>query len=105
MSFGEKMKGVDCNKKGHWIAFFICLGVSLFLMIGAAIVPPPFVIDQSIFKAVGWLFGFAALSQVPALVESGKSATLKHGNTSLTVGDKPSDDDQGDMVEEDDPSA
>lgn len=79
---------VDCNTKAHWISFWICLGITIFLMVGSAIVPPPFVIDKSIFQAVGWLFGFAALSQVPALVESGKSATLKHGNTSLTVGDK-----------------
>lgn len=57
-------------------------------MVGGAIVPPPFVIDQSIFKAVAWLFGFAALSQVPALVNSGKTARLQHGQTTLTVGDK-----------------
>ena len=87
MSLSDKVKGVDCNKKGHWIAFFICLGISIFLMVGAAIVPPPFVIDQSIFRAVAWLFGFAALSQVPAIVESGKTARLQHGNTTLTVGD------------------
>lgn len=83
----EKVKDMDCNKKGHWIAFFVCLTISIFLMVGAAIVPPPFVIDQSIFKAVAWLFGFAALSQVPALVNSGKTARLQHGNTSLTVGE------------------
>ena len=82
-----KGKSVDCNKKGHWIAFFVCLGTSIFLMVGSAIVPPPFVIDASIFKCVAYLLGFAALSQVPALVESGKSARITHGNTSLTVGD------------------
>lgn len=79
---------VDCNTKAHWISFWICLGITIFLMVGSAIVPPPFVIDKSIFQAVGWLFGFAALSQVPALVGSGKTARLQHGNTSLTVGDK-----------------
>lgn len=79
---------VDCNTKAHWISFWVCLAISVFLMVGGAIVPPPFVIDQSIFKAVAWLFGFAALSQVPALVNSGKTARLQHGNTSLTVGDK-----------------
>ena len=85
MGKGDK-KEMDCNTKGHWISFWICLGASIFLMIGSAIVPPPFVIDKSIFTAVGWLFGFAALSQVPALVNSGKTARLQHGNTSLTVG-------------------
>lgn len=79
---------VDCNTKAHWISFWICLGISIFLMVGSAIVPPPFIIDKSIFTAVAWLFGFAALSQLPALVNSGKTAKLQHGNTSLTVGDK-----------------
>ena len=83
------MEKMDCNTKGHWIAFWVCLVVAMFLMIGSAIVPPPFVIDSSIFKAVAWLFGFAALSQVPSIVQSGKSATIKHGNTSLTVGKNP----------------
>lgn len=80
-------KSIDCNKKGHWIAFFVCLGVSIFLMVGSAIVPPPFVIDASIFKCVAYLLGFAALSQVPALVDSGKTARLQHGNLSFTVCD------------------
>lgn len=87
MGFKEKFKSMDCNTKGHWIAFWICLLVSIFLMIGSAIVPPPFVVDASVFKCVAWLFGFAALSQVPSIVDSGKTAILKHGNTSLTVSD------------------
>ena len=95
------MKNMDCNTKGHWIAFWICLGVAVFLMVGSAIVPPPFVIDASIFKCVAWLFGFAALSQVPAIVESGKTATIKHGKTSLTVG-KESEDDNTPVLEGDD---
>lgn len=85
---------VDCNTKAHWISFWVCLGISIFLMVGSAIVPPPFVIDESIFKAVAWLFGFAALSQVPAIVGSGKKAKIQHGNTSLTVGDVPEENEE-----------
>lgn len=87
-----KFANMDCNTKGHWLAFWICLAVAIFLMVGSAIVPPPFVVDASIFKCVAWLFGFAALSQVPSIVESGKTASLKHNNTTLTIGDKPSQD-------------
>lgn len=87
MGFKERFRSMDCNTRGHWIAFWVCLLISIFLMIGSALTPPAFVIDKSVFTAVGWLFGFAALSQVPALVQSGKTAILKHGNTSLTVGD------------------
>ena len=92
MSLKEKVRSMDCNTKGHWIAFWVCLGVSIFLMIGSACVPPPFVVDASIFKCVAYLLGFAALSQVPAIVGSGKSARLQHGNTSLTVGDLDGED-------------
>ena len=92
MRLKERVKAMDCNQRGHWIAFFICLAVSIFLMIGSAIVPPPFVVDASIFKCVAWLFGFAALSQVPAIVQSGKAVVLTHGNTSLTVHKNDEDD-------------
>ena len=99
MSFKEKFSSMDCNTKGHWIAFWICLAVSIFLMIGSAYVPPKFVIDQTIFKAVSWLFGFAALSQVPSIVESGKTAILRHGNTSLTVGHMKEDQEEPENTE------
>lgn len=82
-----KMKDMDCNTRAHWISFWICLLVSIFLMVGSALIPPMFVIDPSIFRGVAWLFGFAALAQVPSIVQSGKTAILQHGNTSLTVGD------------------
>ncbi len=88
---GERLK---TKSRAHWIAFFVCLSVSIILMVGGAIVPPPFVIDASIFKAVGWLFGFAALAQVPAIVESGKSATIQKGDTSLTIGDGADEDEE-----------
>lgn len=91
MSLREKVKAMDCNTKSHWIAFWVCLVTSIFLMIGSALTPPQFVIDASIFKGVAYLLGFAALAQVPALVQSGKTVILNHGNTSLTVGDGDGD--------------
>lgn len=96
----EKLTNMGCNTKGHWLAFWICLAVSIFLMVGSAIVPPPFVVDSSIFKCVAWLFGFAALSQVPVIVESGKTASIKHNNTVLTIGDTP--DSEQEAVDEND---
>ena len=95
-----KFANMDCNTKGHWLAFWICLAVAIFLMIGSAIVPPPFVVDSSIFKCVAWLFGFAALAQVPAIVQSGKNAKIQHGNTTLTIGDAPATEEV--ITEEDD---
>lgn len=89
---GEALKQSFRVSKAHWIAFFICLGVSILLMIGGALTPPMFVIDKTIFTAVAWLFGFAALAQVPAIIESGKSAKLQKGDTSLVIGDADKDD-------------
>lgn len=70
-------------------------------MVGSAIVPPPFVVDQSIFKCVAWLFGFAALSQIPSLVESGKTAKLQHNNTTITIGDNVDDNHKVEELNED----
>ena len=70
------------------ISFWLCLVISIILMVGGAICPPPFVIDASIFKAVGWLFAFAALGQLPDLIQSGKSARLEKGDIAFTIGDK-----------------
>lgn len=68
------------------VAFWICLIVSIGLMVGGAIVPPPFVVDASIFKCVGWLFGFAALGLMPDVLALGKTAKIQRGNTVFTIG-------------------
>lgn len=81
-------KREERKSKTSVISFFICLGISVILMVGGAIVPPPFVIDATIFKAVGWLFGFAALGQLPAILDADKWAKISHGNTTVIVGDK-----------------
>jgi hypothetical protein len=83
-----KEKREERKSKVSTISFFICLGISIVLMVGGAIVPPPFVIDATIFKAVGWLFGFAALGQLPAILDADKWAKISHGNTTVIVGDK-----------------
>ena len=84
----NKNSADERKSKASIVSFFICLGISIVLMIGGAIVPPPFVIDASIFKAVGWLFGFAALGQLPAVLDADKWAKITHGNTTVIVGDK-----------------
>lgn len=81
-------KREERKSKTSIISFFICLGISIILMIGSAIVPPPFVIDESIFKCVGWLFAFAALGQLPAILDADKWAKITHGQTTVVVGDK-----------------
>ena len=73
----------------HTVAFAVCLVVSTGLIVAGFIVPPTGVIDPSVLTAVGELFAFAALSQLPYVIASGKGITLNHGNTSISVGRKP----------------
>lgn len=89
----EKIGTTFKHAVAHNLPFWICLGVSLFLIIGGAIVPPPFVVDSSIFVAVGELFGFAALWTLIMAIEKGVDAKVKHGDTELMVGDFNKDED------------
>ena len=74
------------KQKVSKVAFWVCLLVSIGLMVGSAIVPPPFVVDASIFRCVGWLFGFAALGQLPDIINLGRTAKIQRGNTVVTIG-------------------
>lgn len=80
----EKEK--ENKQKVSKVAFWVCLIVSIGLMVGGALVPPPFVVDASIFKCVGWLFGFAALGLLPDVLALGRTAKIQRGNTVVTIG-------------------
>ena len=67
------------------ITFWICLSTSVILLIGGAITPPPFVIDSSIFIAVGLLFLFATLSVVIKGIEKGSDVKFQKGDISVTI--------------------
>ena len=51
------------------IPFWICLIVSIGLIVAGFCVPPMGIIDGSVLTAVGILFGFASLAQVPVIIE------------------------------------
>lgn len=69
----------------HNTVFWVCLIVSICLITGGAIVPPPFVIDSSIFIATGMMFGFAALDSLNKAIDKGVDAKVKHGDTELHI--------------------
>lgn len=71
----------------HNIVFWICLTVSVGLLVGGFFTPPQGVIDGSVLTAVGLLFLFASLGQLPLLIR-GRSVELKHGETHLTLSDE-----------------
>ena len=68
------------------VVFWICLVTSIALLVGSFFCPPMGIIDGSVLKAVGELFGFATLGMVPTIVK-GRSVEFTHGNTTLTLGD------------------
>lgn len=76
----------------HKRVFFICLTVSIGLIVTSFVTPPMWIIDGSVLAGVGELFGFAALGEVVAAIERGKSAKITKGSTSLTIGDDGSQD-------------
>lgn len=68
--------------------FYITLTVSLMLIVGGFLVPPLGIIDGSVLNAVGLLLMFAALAQVPAIIDAarnGKSIKLTKGDFTAEV--------------------
>lgn len=72
--------------KNDKIIFAICLLVTIIMLVSGFLVPPTGVIDGSVLTAVGELFAFATLSKLPSLIH-GRSVELKHGSTTLSLGD------------------
>lgn len=82
---GEELKRIWKKGTYHNIAFWICLGVSIAMMIVSFCVPPLAVIDSSIFVATSILFAYAALASFNAALEKGVDAKVKHGETELQI--------------------
>lgn len=80
-------KAVDHN----W-AFWICLGVSILLILGGALTPPPFVIDSSIFIGTGEMFGFASLWALYKAIDKGVDTRIKKGDTEIKIENPDKDD-------------
>lgn len=86
---GTIKKAVEKN----W-AFWICLGVSIVLIVGGALTPPPFVIDSSIFIATGEMLAFASLWVLYRAVEKGVDAKITKGDMELKL-ENPDNNDNG----------
>ena len=75
------------TKSSHSSLFLLTLVTAIGLIVGGFFVPHTGVIDGSVLTAVGELFAFGALAQLPHLIGMGKEVHIKHGDTSVTVGD------------------
>ena len=83
-------------------AFWVCLSLSIALIVAGFCVPPHGEIDGSVLTACGILFGFATLETVHIALKKGVDAKVRHGQTELTVGDlnKDKTEDNGAETEE-----
>lgn len=67
------------------IGFYASLAASIILFITGFLVPPMGVIDGSVITAVGILFGFGVLAQLPTIIEAGKTAKFNVGSTNVEI--------------------
>ena len=82
-------------------AFWVCLSISIALVVAGFLVPPTGKIDGSVLTAVGELFGFATLEVVLIAIRKGVDATLRHGKTEVSIGDMNQQKQQDDETETD----
>lgn len=69
------------------VVFFICLFVTIGLLVGGFFVPPMGIIDGSVLTAGGIIFAFAALAISAQAVQDGKKAIINHGTTHIEIKD------------------
>lgn len=73
------------------IPFWICLIVSIGLMVTGFFMPPKAVIDGSVLTGAGELLGYAGIYCVFHAIDKGVDAKVKHGNTEVSIGDMNDD--------------
>lgn len=69
------------------IALWVCLTMTIGLFIASFVTPPKWVIDQTIFKAAGYLFVFATLFEAREAIREGLGVKLTHGDTTVEIHD------------------
>lgn len=73
------------------IPFWICLIASIGLLITGFLLPPIGIIDNSVITAVGLLLVFAALGQLPTIIEVAGYAKISSGNTTIEISKEEDD--------------
>ena len=72
--------------------FWVFSGIGLLLIIIAFFIPPTAYIDQSVLIAVGEINGFIALGAVIKSIDKGRSASIRHNNTELSINSNDEED-------------
>lgn len=74
------------------------MSLSIILIAASFVIPPVGVINATVLTAVGELFAFAALGEVCAAVDRGKTVSLSKNDVNLTVGVTPPKEDNDEMI-------
>ena len=82
---GEVIKDIWKRGTYHNVAFWVCLIVSIAMMVISFFVPPLAAIDSSIFVGASILFAYAALASFNAALDKGVDAKIKHNDTELQI--------------------
>ena len=83
------------NYLSNNLFFWLFSGIGLLLIIIAFFIPPTAYIEQSVLIAVGEINGFIALGAVIKSIDKGRSASIRHNNTELTInGDEDKEEDE-----------
>lgn len=67
------------------LSFWICLSLSIILLVISFFLPPMGAISPSVMQAVAELFAFATLGTIIQAINKGSDITLSKGDTSITV--------------------
>lgn len=70
-----------------FIPVIVLTSVAVSLIVGGFFVPPIGIIDGSVIQAVGEIFAFTALLEIPhcIVVAKDKNISFRHGDTEVTV--------------------
>lgn len=70
------------------LMFWVFAIISIILICVSFVLPPMGVISPSVLEGVAELFAFASLGAVYKAIGKGAQASVTHGSTTLTIGDK-----------------
>lgn len=73
------------------LMFWVFASVAIVLLVVSFFLPPVGLITPSTLEGVAELFAFASLGAVYKAIDKGKTASVQHGNTTITVGDREED--------------
>ena len=74
------------------LTFFLCLTISISLLVAGFLIPPQGVIDGSVLIGCSLLFAYATLAVTAQAIKEGRIARLEKGDLKIEIGDEEDDD-------------